>query len=94
MITLSNLVGTAIGMVVTPILFETMDISSIQLVYGGIAAFSAVLFLIFAREKPATPPCPPGQEVRALMLDGLKTRLEGEILLALPVRIFHRHGHF
>ena len=76
MITLSNLVGTAIGMVVTPILFETMDISSIQLVYGGIAAFSAVLFLIFAREKPATPPCPPGQEVRALMLDGLKHALK------------------
>jgi MFS family permease len=37
-----------------------------------VAAFSAVLFLIFAREAPPTPPCPPGMEVRALMLDGLK----------------------
>ncbi len=76
LVTLSNLVGTALGMVLTPILIESMPIPSIQLLYGGIAAFSAVLFLIFAREKPATPPCPPGLEVRALMLDGLKHALK------------------
>src|SRR5690606_34926994 len=35
-----------------------------------------LLFLVFAREKPATPPCPQGQEVRALMLDGLKHALK------------------
>ena len=72
LVTLANLVGTALGMVLTPILIERMPIPSVQLLYGGFAAFSAVLFLIFAREKPATPPCPSGQEVRALMLDGLK----------------------
>lgn len=76
LVTFSNLVGTALGMVLTPMLIETMPIPSVQLLYGGIAAFSAVLFLIFAREKPATPPCPPGQEVRALMLDGLKHALK------------------
>lgn len=72
LVTLANLVGTALGMLLTPILIQTMPIPSVQLLYGGIAAFSALLFLVFAREKPATPPCPPGQEVRALMLDGLK----------------------
>jgi len=76
LVTLSNLVGTALGMVLTPVLTETMSIPSVQLLYGGIAAFSAVLFLVFAREKPATPPCPPGGEVRALMLDGLKHALK------------------
>lgn len=76
LVTLSNLVGTALGMVLTPILIETMPIPTVQLIYGGIAALSAVLFLIFAREKPITPPCPPGQEVRALMLDGLKHALK------------------
>jgi MFS family permease len=75
-VTLSNLVGTALGMVLTPILTESMSIPSVQLLYGGIAAFSAVLFLVFAREKPATPLCPPGGEVRALMLDGLKHALK------------------
>ncbi|MBL8102449.1 MAG: MFS transporter [Anaerolineales bacterium] len=71
-VTLGNLIGTALGMVLTPILMESMSIPSIQLVYGIIAALSAVLFIIFTRETPPTPPCPPGQEVRALMLDGLK----------------------
>jgi len=72
MVTLSNLVGTALGMILPPMLIEKMTIPQSQLIYGGVAAFSAVLFLILAREKPATPPCPPGMEVRALMLDGLK----------------------
>lgn len=72
LITLANLVGTALGMVLTPILIETISIPSVQVIFGGVAAFSSLLFLLLAREKPATPPCPPGQEVRALMLDGLK----------------------
>lgn len=74
-VTLGNLIGTALGLVLTPILFESMSIPAIQLIYGGIAAISAVLFIIFSRETPPTPPCPPGQEVRALMLDGLKHAL-------------------
>jgi MFS family permease len=72
LITLANLVGTALGMVLTPLLFVQMPIPTIQLIYGAVAAFSALLFLLFARDKPATPPCPPGMEVRSLMLDGLK----------------------
>jgi MFS family permease len=72
LVTLANLVGTALGMVLTPILIETLPIPSVQAIYGGLAAVSAVLFVIFAREKPPTPPCPPGLEMRVLMLDGLK----------------------
>lgn len=72
LVTLANLVGTALGMVLTPILAETMPIPTVQLIYGGVAAISALLFVIFARERPPTPPCPSGMEVRALMLDGLK----------------------
>jgi MFS family permease len=76
LVTLANLIGTAIGMVLTPVLTDGgMSIPNVQLLYGSIAAFSAVLFVIFARETPPTPPCPPGQEVRALMLDGLKHAL-------------------
>ena len=72
LVTLASILGTALGMVLTPMLAESLPIPTIQLIYGGIAAFSAVLFVILAREKPATPPCPPGMETRALMLDGLK----------------------
>ncbi len=39
LVTLANLVGTALGMVLTPVLTETMSIPTVQLIYGGIAAF-------------------------------------------------------
>ena len=86
LVTLANLVGTALGMVLTPMLIETLSIPTVQLIYGGLAAFSAILFVLFAREKPITPPCPPGQDVRALMLDGLKHALKvKDFLLYLAV---------
>jgi MFS family permease len=78
LVTLSNLVGTALGMVLTPVLTEgasSMSIPAVQLIYGALAAFSAVLFIVLSREKPPTPPCPPGMEVRSLMVDGLKHAL-------------------
>jgi MFS family permease len=76
LVTLSSLMGIALGMALTPMLMDGgMAIPSIQLLYGGLAAGAALLFLLLAREKPATPPCPPGMEARALMLDGLKHAL-------------------
>lgn len=78
LVTLSNLVGTALGMVLTPVLTAKMSIPSVQLLYGGLAALSALLFVVLAREKPAIPPCPPGMEVRALMFDGLKHALKSK----------------
>jgi MFS family permease len=72
LITLSSLVGTALGMILTPLMADSLPIPTIQLIFGSVAASSTILFLIFARESPPTPPCPPGDEVRSLMLDGLK----------------------
>ena len=75
LITLASLVGTAIGMVLTPELVKTLAINRIQLLYGIITAISTTLFILLAREKPTTPPGNPGDEARALMLDGLKHAL-------------------
>jgi cyanate permease len=72
LVTLASLVGTALGMIVTPILIERASIPTTQLIYGGLAALSAGVFLALARERPATPPCPPERVERALMLDGLR----------------------
>src|SRR5512137_2827985 len=59
LVTLANLVGTALGMVLTPILIEQLPIPTVQVIYGGIAALSAGLFVVLARETPPSPPCPP-----------------------------------
>ncbi len=74
--TIANLLGIALGMALTPALVLSMSIPSVQLVYGAVAGVSALLFVAFAREAPPTPPCPPGMEERALMLDGLKHALK------------------
>jgi len=75
LVTLSSMLGIALGMALSPVLVDSMSIASVQLVYGALAATSAAAFLLLARERPATPPCPPGMEARALMLDGLKHAL-------------------
>jgi len=71
----ANFLGIAIGQVLSPVLFLRFGIANMLLIYGGIAAFTAIIFIIFTREAPPTPPCPPGMETRALMLDGLKSML-------------------
>ena len=52
-----------------------MPIQIQQLIFGGITAFSSILFLSLARDKPPTPPCPPGEDARSVMFDGLKHAL-------------------
>jgi len=96
LVTLSNLIGTALGLVLTPILVEEMDVAipTVQLVYGAIAALSAVLFIVLAREKPLTPPCPPGLEVRALMVEGLKQALKVKSFILYLIVWFIGMGAF
>ena len=83
LVTLANLLGTALGMLLTPMLTESLSIPTVQLIFGGLAALAAVLFILLSREHPATPPCPPGMEVRSLMLDGLK-----QIVKSVPFWLF------
>jgi MFS family permease len=88
LVTLANLVGTALGMVLTPLLIESMSIPTVQLIYGAVAAGSSVAFLVLARERPPTPPGEPGSEVRALALDGLRHALRVRpFLLMLAVAL-------
>ncbi len=72
----AGFIGIAIGQVTSPLLLEQVGMSWMLLIFGSVAAFSSVLFLIFTREAPPTPPCPEGQETRALMLTGLKSMLK------------------
>jgi MFS family permease len=72
----ANFLGIAIGEVVSPLLFLQYGMQNMLLIYGAVAAVTALLFVLFSREAPPTPPCPAGQEGRALMLDGLKSMLK------------------
>jgi MFS family permease len=72
LVTFANLVGTGIGFALTPVLIEVLPIPTVQLLYGGVATLSAVLFLLFAREAPGA-----GEpEGRALVVEGLRHALK------------------
>ena len=70
--TVASFLGIIIGEVLTPFLVDLYGLRGMQLIYGVAAAVSAILFLAVGREKPPTPAGPPGEDKRALVLDGLR----------------------
>jgi MFS family permease len=86
--------GIFLGLFLTPILVTHFPIGSMLLTYGVASVVAAVVFLIFARERPATPPCPPGMEVRSLVLDGFKTIFRQRNFILLLVIFFFGLGIF
>lgn len=91
---LSIYLGILIGLALTPFLDQSIGIASLLLIYGVGAIVAAVIFLALARETPPTPPCPPGQEERALMFDGLKQALRKRDFLLLMLVFFIGLGVF
>ena len=81
LITIASIAGTAVGLVVTPILAEGMKIATVQLAYGAAAAVAAVIFIVVAREKPALPPDESASRERAFMIEGLKFALRNPSFL-------------
>lgn len=72
LVTLANLTGTALGMVLTPALVEASGIPRVQSYYGTVSAACALVFVLAARERPPLPPSEDAGAERALMLDGLR----------------------
>lgn len=71
---LANYVGIAAGLLITPLMLEAgVAIKGILNFYGFVALGTAILFLIFAKEKPPTPPCTEEDAFRVDFVDGLKT---------------------
>jgi MFS family permease len=87
-------VGILGGLLLTPFLDQAFGIASMLLIYGIGAVVAALVFLGASRENPPTPPCPPGQEDRALMFDGLKQALHKRDFLLLMLVFFIGLGVF
>ncbi len=92
--TLAIYVGIIVGMAATPFLVISTGMGNMLIIYGIIAAIAAAAFLLVAKERPPTPPCPPEQEERSLMLDGLKDILRNKTFLWLMLIFFVGLGIF
>ena len=86
--------GIVAGMALTPYLTIKYGLPEMLYIYGVVSLISAFTFILLAREKPPTPPCPPGQEERALMLDGLNQMIRQKDFIILMVVFFIGLGIF
>jgi MFS family permease len=92
--TLAIYLGILVAMLITPALLVKYDMATMLLIYGILAVVSALGFFVFAKAKPATPPCPAGQDERVLMFDGLKQMLRQRDFLLLLAVFFIGLGMF
>jgi len=91
---LAMYLGIFLGLALTPILTIHFKIAGMLLAYGIVSVIAALVFFIFAKERPATPPCPPGMEVRSLVLDGFKKMFRQRNFILLLVIFFVGLGAF
>jgi len=86
--------GILAALVLTPYLTLQSQISGMLLIYGIVALLAVVVFFVFVRERPPTPPCALEQEERSLVFDGLKESLRNREFVLLLVVFFVGLGVF
>lgn len=91
---LAAYVGIFLGLFLTPYLTINFGIDRMLVFYGIASLVPVVTFFLFAKERPATPPCPPEMEVRSLVFDGLKDTFRNKNFMLLLVIFFVGLGTF
>lgn len=87
-------VGILMGLALTPYLTSALGIPGMLQMYGAFSVVAALAFAILIRERPPTPPCPPEQEARSLVLDGLRETIRKGAFLRLMIVFFVGLGVF
>ncbi len=91
---ISQFIGIMLGVLITPFIVGALDISLMLLIYGILSLISGVLFVILAKNKPATPPSSEISKERVLMGEGLKKLFMDKYFLILFVTFFFGLGIF
>ncbi|MGA2527071.1 MAG: MFS transporter [Smithellaceae bacterium] len=91
---LAQFVGIIIAMVLTPLLFKMYGMEKMLMIYGIVTLAGAVIFILFNREHPPTPPCPPGHDERIAVFAGLKHILKQIDMICLIIVFFIALGIF
>jgi MFS family permease len=91
---LAMYLGIFLGLALTPYLTIHFQIAGMLVAYGAVSVLAALVFFVFARERPATPPCLPGMEARSLVFDGFKQMLRRKDFILLLIVFFIGLGTF
>jgi MFS family permease len=91
---LAMYLGIFLGLALTPYMTIHFQIGGMLLAYGIASVVAALIFFVFAKERPATPPCEPGMEVRSLVFEGFKQMLRQKGFILLLIIFFIGLGTF
>ena len=86
--------GILLGLALTPYLTQQSGFGGMLMIYGIASALAMIVFFLFARERPPSPPCPPDQEARSLVLDGLSKMIRQRDFIYLLIIFFVGLGAF
>ncbi len=86
--------GILIGLVLTPYLVLHSGFAGMLIAYGIASVIAMSIFFVFTRERPPSPPCPPEQESRSLVLDGLAKMIRQRDFILLMIIFFVGLGAF
>jgi len=90
----SQLLGVALGMVITPILVVIYSFEVMLLIYGLYALIIGIIFVIMARDKPPTPPSTKLIKDDAISKGGLKLLLSNKQFWLILIIFFVGLGAF
>jgi len=91
---LAQFVGIIFAMALTPVLFKLYGMEKMLMLYGIATLACAIIFLIFNKENPPTPPCPAGHDDRIAILPGLKHIFKQKDMIYLIIFFFVALGIF
>ena len=91
---LAMYLGILLGLALTPYLALRSGIQGMLMIYGVAAVVAMLAFFLFGRERPPSPPCPPDQETRSLVLEGLNKMIRQRNFILLMVIFFVGLGAF
>jgi len=90
----SQLLGVALGMVITPILVVIYSFEVMLLIYGLYALIIGIIFVIVARDKPPTPPSTKLIKDDTISKGGLKLLLSNKQFWLILIIFFVGLGAF
>ncbi len=92
--TISMFIGILLGVLLTPFLIVGNDLSPMLLIYGILSLVIGVLFIVFVKSRPPTPPSRNPSSEKVLMFEGVKKLLTDKFFLILVILFFLGLGIF
>lgn len=94
LIMMSQLFGILITMLTTPFFFKAYGLNNLMMFWGVISAVGAILFLVFCRKSPPTPPCLECHAERLTVTAGLKHIFKQRDAILMYIGFFFGLGIF